>query len=119
LAFISSEWLLNDAVAAIDDARRVGRARVLSRAQQNYFKARRLYSRRAIAESASLFAQARDDFSDAGSPMALVAEYYEASAAYDSNRGDEAIKALRRLFAATPPSYRALKAQLSWEMGTA
>lgn len=114
LELISGERLLTDVVAAID---RAPIDAPLIEAHRTYRDARIAYSRRRAGEAERQFRHAAGLFARGGSPMAGVARYYAASAAYDQSRGDEARRQLEELLAGVDKArYRALAAQLHWQL---
>lgn len=115
----SGESLLADAVSAVDaSAGSPEIERAIATAQDNYYNARISYSTRRNAEALPQFLAAVTGFQRGGSPMALVAEYYTASAMHDLGRSMEALPVLLRIAHEAKPSYRALHAQIAWERGT-
>ena len=116
LAAFKGEHLLADAVAAIDRATADARAS-LAEAQLTYDAARRLYGRSDPGEAERRFRQAADLFRRAGSPMAKVATYYAAAAAFDQHRGVAARDALGGLLSTIDRKrHRALDAQIQWQL---
>jgi CHAT domain-containing protein len=110
------ETLAADAVAAVRRTPRSARAN-LAVAQLDYLAARTNYSARKIGEAQPQFGRARHGFAAAGSPLALAAQYYLASCLHDI-RDERALAALQSLAARLPAGYRALRAQLEWEIAT-
>jgi CHAT domain-containing protein len=114
LNLVSGERLLADVVAAID---RAPKDTPLIEAHRIYRDARIAYSRRRAGDAERQFRLAAALFAQAASPMAGVARYYAASAAYDQSRGDEARRELEELLASVDLSrHRALGAQLHWQL---
>jgi CHAT domain-containing protein len=114
LAVSNGEHLLQDAVAAIEHSSGVGRTSLI-RGHRVYRDGRVDYSKRRLAVAEENLRRAAQLLE--GSPMALVADYYAASAAFDQNRRDEAQEQLVRLLAKVDPGrYRALAAQIHWEL---
>lgn len=114
LVEINGDHLLADAVAAIDRAQNDA---VLIQAHRTYRDARIAYSRRRAGDAERQFRASAALFAEGGSPMAGVARYYAASAAYDQSRGDEARRELENVLAGIDESrHRALVAQLHWQL---
>jgi CHAT domain-containing protein len=110
------EWLLHDAVQAIDRAGPSGRA-VLAEGHILYDTGRRQYSRRLLAEAEKDLRRAASLFGRAGSPMADVALVIAANTVFDQNRPDEARAMTSDLLARVDRTrYRALYAQELWEI---
>ena len=107
------EHLLTDAVTAIDRSTRVD---ALANAYLVYKKGRLLYSTASgkVFEALPHLKAAEAQFEAAGSPMSLVAAYYQANALFDAHDSAAASAILERLRRSTPASYRALRAQLDW-----
>jgi CHAT domain-containing protein len=107
--------LLADAVAAID---RNPEARPdLAAAQQIYHRGRLDYRARALAEAAPKFRRAAELFRGGGSPLARVASFYAASATLEQGGSDDAREELSRIYVAIDRKrYRALAAQIQWEL---
>ena len=114
---ISGECLLRDAVAAIDDGPADRRA-ALAAAHTTYRRGRIAYSRRRPSAAESELRQAAKAFAEAGSPMALMARYFAASARFDQNDAATARRDLESLLAdaGDHPAYVALSAQVRWEL---
>ena len=113
LARLGGERLLHDAVRAID--RDSGRP-LLAEAHALYRRGRIAYSRQELAEGERDLRGAAALFARGGSPMALVARYYAASARYDRNDVAGAERELETLLAQVPPEYAALGAQVRWQL---
>jgi CHAT domain-containing protein len=112
----SSEHLLADAVAAIERSSDTEHV-TIAEAARVYYSARRAYSVRDVASAEAGFRRAEGLFRASTSPMAVVAQYYVASAAFDQRRGDEARATLERLLGSVDARrYRALTAQIRWEL---
>ena len=111
------EHLALAAVTAIETAAPSDRMQ-LADAHREYFDARKHYEARDVAGAKRLFEQAAVKFEKSRSPVSLVVQYYIASCTYDSGRGDDALIMLRNLLKRTPVSYRALRAQIFWEIGS-
>jgi len=104
-----------DIVAIIDHANPAD-TNTLADAHAIYRDGRVLYSKRHIAEAQSKLQQARDLFARAGSPMALIADYYLANCLYDSIHIAEAAHALDQLATRFDTSrYPGLAAETEWE----
>lgn len=87
----SSEQLLADSVAAIDRAVASNvqpRIFLLAKGHTVYRRARMLYGgeERHVADALTLFREAAALFRAGGSPMALLADYYRASAQFELNQ---------------------------------
>ncbi len=122
LATFNGEHLLEDAVAAIDRSNGEGRA-ALAAAHRLYRDARIAYSRHHAGAAETQFRQAAAIFRVHGSPMAEVAEYYAANAAFEQNRGAEArqellalLERVERQTSASGAPRRALTAQIHWTL---
>jgi CHAT domain-containing protein len=112
----NGESLLGDAIAAIDGSAPAART-TLAAAHRLFRDARLDYARRRVGVAEEQFHRAAELFVRGGSPMAAVARYYAASAAFDQNRVDEAHGALTRLLAGTDATrHRALAAQIEWQL---
>lgn len=120
LAASSGEQLLRDAVAAIDAADATGR-HTLAVAHDVYRRARIAYSRGEPRAAEPELRRAAALFAQAGSPMALVARYYAASARLDQQDLPAARAELTALGdeLASKPAYAAAAAQVQWELGLA
>ncbi|HEU4888154.1 MAG TPA: CHAT domain-containing protein, partial [Thermoanaerobaculia bacterium] len=112
----NGEHLLGDAVAAID--RSDGETRSALAAGHCLFRDARLeFARRRAGVAEKQFGRAAELFARGGSPMAAVARYYAASAAFDQNRVDEAHGALTHLLSSTDATrHRALAAQIEYQL---
>ena len=122
LAAFNGERLLEDAVAAIDRSNGEGRA-ALAGAHRLYRDARIAYSRHHAETAEQPFRQAATIFRNHGSPMAEVAEYYAANAAFEQNRGAEArqellalLEKVERQAGTSSASRKALAAQIHWTL---
>jgi len=113
----SREWLLADAVAAVDNCTTARCRKQLAEGHVAYDQARRLYSKRNVDAALPLFRTASSLLRQAGTPLMLVSDYYIASA-LDDRSDPGAVKQIHRLLATTPKRYVALRAQLLWEYGT-
>jgi tetratricopeptide (TPR) repeat protein len=117
LAESSGETLLRDAVAVID-ASPNDRRLALARAHAAYYRGRLLYSRQQPTEAEALLRDAAAQFARFGSPMAFVAHYYAANAAFDRQQTAVANAELSALLreAHAHAGYIALGAQIRWEL---
>jgi tetratricopeptide (TPR) repeat protein len=111
------ETLLRDAVRIIDASDAQTRPS-LANAQIAYRRARIAYSRQAPAAAEPELRRAANAFAAAGDPMALVARYFAANTRFDQNDVAGARHELDALLADANahPSYRALGAQVRWEL---
>lgn len=113
LVRISGEGFSADAVAAVE--RSSGQSRIALVDGHRLFRAARIdYSQRRPA--GDQFRAAEVLFRRGGSPMADMASYYAASTLIDSNEGPAAYDALRAIATRLPARYRALTAQIDWEL---
>lgn len=113
---LTGETLLRDAVAAID---RAGTERdALAEAHLAYRRGRIAYSRQAPAAAEPELRRAAELFVRGGSPMALVARYFRANTEFDQNEVTRARHELELLLgeAEARPGYKALAAQVRWEL---
>jgi CHAT domain-containing protein/tetratricopeptide (TPR) repeat protein len=116
---MGGDGLLRDAVRAVDDAAAdEKRTRMIAQGQRAYYDGRGAYFHRQVTRSIPLFESAVSLFAQGGSPMQGVAAYYVASAHFDANETRRAEAELQVLAAKAPPEYRALKAQIAWELCT-
>lgn len=117
LARISGEFLLRDAVAAIDRASPAQRAAIAS-AHAIYRRGRISYSRHQPAAAEPDLRRAAALFASANDPMSLVARYYAANTRFDQNDSGGARTELEALLreADAQPHYIALGAQIRWEL---
>jgi CHAT domain-containing protein len=118
LAEVNHDMLLADVVASIDrsadDPRRL---QALAEAVAVYRDGRVLYSKRSVTEAQKAFRQSAEMFARWGTPLTDVARYYIASAVFDDNRPDEALRMLRELERTIDRDrYRGLDAQIKWEI---
>lgn len=119
LAEKKGEHLLADAVGAIDRADAGARA-ALRVGHRLYRDARVDYKKRNAGVAEPKFLRAAELFRRGGSPMADMARYYAASAAFDQNRGAESHDALKQLLSTIDRKrYRALGAQIQWSLAVA
>jgi CHAT domain-containing protein len=114
----SGECLLADSVAAIDRANASER-NALIEAYLLYRDARIAYNARDAGAAEPKFVRAAQLFEKGGSPMAGVANYYVAGAAFAGHRSDEAVAVLIRLRSKNDPRHRALAAQIEWTLAVA
>jgi tetratricopeptide (TPR) repeat protein len=91
----------------------------LARAHVDYDLARQLFARRDVEASIPPFRESLRAFAAEGSAMSYVARYYIASAWLDHNQTSTAQGMLENIARELPPMYRALRAQVTWELGTA
>jgi len=113
----TGEELLSAAVAAVDRALSSGDASMPGRfaeAHILYRTARIQYSKRSVSVAAPAFVDVERRFRSCPSPMALVAAYYRANAAYDGNEDALAASVLKQIASAASPGYKALRAQVEW-----
>jgi len=116
LARFNSEQLLADAVAAIERADPATRA-ALAGAHRTYRDARLDASKRRPGAAEKQFRRAAASFARSRSPMADVASYYAAMAAFNQNRGDEGRRQLTELLLRVDAQrHRALRAHIGWEL---
>jgi len=110
LAAFRGEHLLRDAVAAIERSSASTRQE-LAEAHRVYRRAREEYAKRNAGNAEPQFRHAADLFAHGGSPMANVASYYAAKAAFDQNRDvrDELSSVIARI---DSREYRALAAHI-------
>jgi CHAT domain-containing protein len=116
LAAFNGERLLSDAVGAIE--RSTGNARAaLVQGHRVYIAARLDYSHRHPSAAEPQFRHAAEWFARGASPMASVAAYYAANTVLDQNLGDQAHDELTLLLPKIDAQrYRALSAQIHWEL---
>lgn len=89
-------------------------------AQKRYETARRIFAARDGATAAiPMFAETRTIFERAGSPLALVALHYHATALYDASEHERVLSLIDELRQRLPERYRARRAELAWLAGTA
>ena len=111
-----SDHMLRDSVRAIDTSDERTRT-ILLDAQRTYHKARRAYNNHSVADSEAGFQRAHELFTSGNSPMAKVAAYYAATAAFDQDKGAMARTELARLLNGVDPSqYPAIAAQIRWSL---
>lgn len=116
IARVNGEHLLGDSIRAVDEAT-PDRRRLLAAGQRSYRDARLSHRNRLSVEAERQFRHAAELFRRGGSPMAQVAAYFAAVAAFDQNRGDEAARELLTLLAATGAQrHGALAAQIEWQL---
>lgn len=106
---------VSDIVAAIDHAD-PSRIQILADAHAIYLHGRLQYSKRRIAEAEGELRQSRDLFRRAGSPMAIIADYYLANCVYDNGHPADAIRAFDAVAASFDAArYPGLAAEIGWE----
>ena len=118
LAASNGEQLRRDAVAAIDRSTAATRA-ALVEAHKVYSQARRGYSERNAGAAETQLRRASELFRQGGSPMAEVASYYAASAAFDQHRARAREELQQLLSRVDGDRYRALAANIEWELAVA
>lgn len=112
----SGERLLDDAVAVAERASGPARDE-LAQAHHLYRAAGLAYSKRNNAPAEADFRKASELFARAGSPMAGVAAFYAASAAFNQNRVAEARDELMKLLERTDATrHLALAAQVYYQL---
>ncbi len=104
------ESLVADAVRAIETS--AGSREPLARAHVAYERGRKALHNIERSHALRALEQARKGFSEHGSPMALPARLFMATAAVDH----ASATILRDLASITPPRYRALRAQIQWQL---
>jgi len=116
----SGETFAAEAIDAIDEASKNGRAAELASAYSAYAEGRALRSRDSDAAETKL-AEAAERFERANSPMANVARYSVATAILELNRVDEAAARYRALVRAEhgASGHRGFAAQLAWHVARA
>jgi CHAT domain-containing protein len=116
LTRFSSEGLLADAVSAIERADPATRA-ALAAAHRTYRDGRIDYNKIRPGAAEKPFRSAAASFAQAGSPMADMASYYAASAAFDQSRGGEGRRQLTELLLRVDARrHRALSAEIGWQL---
>jgi len=106
---------VSDVVAAIDRAD-VPHIQLLADAHALYRDGRVLYSKRSIAEAEDRLRRSRDLFNRAGSPMAIIANYYLANCIYDNGHPADAIRAFDKVAASFDATrYPGLAGEIGWE----
>jgi CHAT domain-containing protein len=116
LASSNGEQLLADAVGAIERSDSGARAAIVS-GHRIYDQARMDYGHRLLGKAEPQFRSAAELFSRAGSPMALVANYYAAQTVFDQNLGVRARAELQLLLSTFDVKrYRALGAEIHWQL---
>jgi len=114
---LSGESMADDALAIIGPATPEAR-RALAQAYLDYNEGRLAAVKRDITQAHLLLSRSSEEFRAAGSPMAFMASYYEANAAYDAHQSAWALTTIQTLRATAPPRYRALHASLHRLEGT-
>ena len=113
------DWLLRDAVQAIDAQGPPGR-QAIAAAHAAYRSGRIAYSRQRLEPALRDLERAADLFADTRSPMAFAARYYLAGIR-QARQDPDAGAALERVLADLEgrPDYRSLRAHVRWEVGRA
>lgn len=111
----SGESLLADAVAAIDHGSATQRA-ALVQAHLDYWNGRRTYQMEQPAAAETSLRTAADWFNEGASPLELVSSYYAANTVFDQNQVVRAEAELTRIADQLPARYRALRAQVQWQL---
>lgn len=110
------EWLLHDAIAAID-ASRGDRRRLLAEAHVVYDEGRRALAKNPSA-AIPLLEQAARSFAESGSPMELVAMNFLAVAHHDHQDLGKSLEIARKAAARVRADrHRALAGELAWQTG--
>jgi CHAT domain-containing protein len=116
---VRDETLLSDAVAAVDAADS-SRRRLLAEAHASYDAGRLAYSKDECGQAEPLLRRASALFAEGGSPMALSADYFAANTLIDRSQINEGHAELNAVLARVrPTSYRALTAEVLWELALA
>jgi CHAT domain-containing protein/tetratricopeptide (TPR) repeat protein len=119
LVSFNGESLLLHAVTAIEQAHsNAARIAALAKAHDIYRRGRIAFSKGQNADGARDLTASARLFTTSRSPMADVASYYAASAAYEAGDRDSVLGTLRELRERIPSGHRALQAHIDWEMGT-
>ena len=120
LPLVTGESLLRDAVRAIDGAP-PARAAAIAQAHIAYRRGRLAYSRYEVDAAERDLRDAARRFDPTGSPMALLARYYAASARLARNDVEPARVELERVRAEADrhPEYIGLGAHVRWELARA
>jgi CHAT domain-containing protein len=117
LAASRGERLLQEAVSTILSAD-AARLKTLASAHIEFREAQRTYKALRPAEAARQFHAAATLFEAGGSPMVLIARYFEANTAYDQGQTAKARARLESLLVDTKQQhYPAHIAQVKWELG--
>jgi len=116
LAHSSGERLLQAAVTGIERASAHDR-RLLADAHLIFRNAQRTYGANKPGEAERMFSSAERAFTAAGSPVALLAGYFQANTVFDQNRNAEARERLETLFSLPHSDFPAFRAQVEWELG--
>jgi CHAT domain-containing protein len=116
LASRSGETMLRAAVASIERAGDT-RRNLLADAHLRFRQAQRTYQQNRPAEAEQMFAAAAARFEEGGSPLAQLARYFAANAAFDQGRIEESQARLERLLATSPAAFPAYRAQIQWQLG--
>ncbi len=118
LLVFNGDHMLHEAAAAIAAADPV-RQEWLAEGHLEFRDAQAMYGHGRAVEACELFHKAVDAFSRGGSPLARVAEYFEANTIFSKGQVGDARARLERLLAQAPPEYAAHRAQIEWELGLA
>jgi tetratricopeptide (TPR) repeat protein len=118
LARDGGDRLLLDVVGAIDRAGGSARRR-LAEAHAGYRAARYAFKARAVSEAQAGFTASGAEFEELRSPMAFVARCFEAAAYTDLQQPQRALDIVAAQLATAPNAYRAVRAHLLWQEGTA
>jgi len=117
----SGESMLHDAVQAIDCAGTdksvcATRRATIATAHATYRHARLVYAKHQPAAAEPELRRAAALFAAAGDPMSLVARYFAACTRYDGDDVPGARAELASLVTESAPRYRALNAQIRWQL---
>lgn len=113
---LNGDRMLLEAVASIASAD-AQRQKLLAEAHLQFREAQAAYRSGRAAEAQELFRAAAERFARGGSPVALLAEYFQANTLYDRGRITEAQARLEQLLADAPPQFAAHRAQVDWQLG--
>lgn len=117
LASLHGEWLLREAVDAIDRSGATGRG-TLAEAHAIYRRGRIAYAKQRVEDGERDLRDAAARFASAGSPMRLSARYYADGALYDRHQSTTACagqaQTLREL--EQQPHFLAMRAQVAWAL---
>jgi CHAT domain-containing protein/tetratricopeptide (TPR) repeat protein len=114
----TGDAMTSEIVAAVQAAGGDARRRALAEAHVRYGEAAADNTARRIAPAAAKFASVQALFERLASPAALMSAYYRATTAVDRGDRPAALRTLTDLSTRTPPSYRALQAQMHRLRGT-
>jgi len=115
---MTGDAMTSEIVTAVQAAGSNAQRRTLAEAHVTYGEAAADNSARRIAPAAAKFKSVQPIFEHAASPAALMSAYYGATTAVDRGDGLAARRTLADLTTRTPPSYRALRAQMHRLRGT-